>query len=376
MSPVSGFVQRLGSRLLVDGQAFRIAGANNYYLGYVLEPVLESVLDLATSMSLNVLRIWAFWDHAEATDTGVYFQAWDTAARAPAIHDGPSGLERLDRAVASAGQRGIRLILALTNYWRDFGGIPQYQKWFNLADPNQFYSNAECKQAYRSWVSALIQRRNTITGRLYRDEPAILAWELGNELRCPVSGGVEILVNWATEMSDFIRSLDSNHLITVGDEGYFRHHLAGGNTLFNGSFGVSCEDLLGIGAIDFGTVHLYPETMGKGQDAVQFGEMWIKEHIAAGFRANKPMLIEEYGMMSGAAGQPAPGQRDEVFRNWLDCVETSGGVGDLVWMIGLPQGEQQPFGPDGYVLSSAEDAPAIGEHARRLQGIQAAPASG
>ena len=47
-------------------------------------------------------------------------------------------------------------------------------------------------------------------------------------------------------MSSCLRRLDSNHLIGVGDEGYFRHDFAFANQLYSGSLGVDRERLLGI----------------------------------------------------------------------------------------------------------------------------------
>ena len=32
----------------------------------------------------------------------------------------------LDYVIAEAGRRNLRLILALSNYWHHFGGMPQY----------------------------------------------------------------------------------------------------------------------------------------------------------------------------------------------------------------------------------------------------------
>src|ERR1019366_3950194 len=107
-----------------------------------------------------------------------------------------------------------------------------------------------------------------------------------------------------------------------GDEGYFRHNFAFGNALFNGGYGVSCEQLLGIGAIDFGTMHMYPQAMAKDQDPVEFGLMWIREHLEAGQRAAKPMLVEEYGMMVGGPGELQTNQqRNAIFDTWLRSIE-------------------------------------------------------
>jgi mannan endo-1,4-beta-mannosidase len=375
MPPVAGFVQRLGQQLLVDGRTFRIAGANTYYLGYVEQPVQTAVLDLAARLELNSMRIWAFLDANAPGPNDVYFQFWNSAMQRPDYNDGPNGLERLDRAIALAGERGLRSILALTNNWPDFGGMPQYVKWLGLPAKHHFYRSQAARQAYQNWVEHLIMRRNSITGRLYRDEPAILAWELANEPRCetddgqPLNDGIPTLLGWVDEMSRFIRERDANHLIVAGDEGYFKHEQAGGNALFNGRYGVSCEQLLDIGLVDFGTCHMYPQAMAKGQDQVEFGQMWIREHIQAGQRANKPMLLEEYGTLFGGPGEvQSKDERNRIFDAWLKHVEDLGGVGDMLWMLGLPKSATQPFDPDHYVVSNPADVPAIRDHAVRMIG--------
>lgn len=361
MAPVEGFVQRLGPQLLLDGEPFRIAGGNTYYLAYLEEPVLDAALDLAAAFGMNAMRTWAFYDAPKLPGPyEIAFQYWDGGNQAPVIHDGPNGLERLDRAIAKAGERGIRLILTLTNNWDNFGGMPEYAKWFGLPDKNQFYTDERCQEAYRHWVEQIVSRRNSITGRLYRDEAAILAWELANEPRCESHEGVDILLEWIGQMSGFVRGLDANHLIAAGDEGYFKHRWAWGNKLYNGAYGVSCEEILGIGTIDFGTVHMYPEDMKPHQDALEFGLTWIREHIEAGLRADKPMLIEEYGLK--VSGE----QRDEIFDAWLRSIEELGGVGDLLWLLGLPKGEGQPYQPDAYVISELGTAPSIRDHAMRM----------
>ncbi len=355
MAAASSFVQRSGSQLLLDGQPYRIVGGNTYYLGYVIEPTLNAALDLAQSFGMNSIRIWAFLDSAQPPgEWDVSFQYWDAAKAAPVANEGPNGLQRLDRAVASARERGIRLILTLTNNWPDFGGMPQYVQWLGLdaKHKNSFYSDPRCKEMYKNWVRQIVTR--------YRNEPAILAWELANEPRCEGHGGSDTLLAWADEMSAFVRQLDPNHLIGVGDEGYFKRHQAWGNPLYNGQYGVSCEDLLGLSAIDFGTMHMYPQSMAKDQDPVEFGLMWIREHLEAGQRANKPMLVEEYGLMA-----PYP-DRNAVFAQWLASIEDLAGVGDMLWMMGLPKGPDQWYAPDAYVIESATDAPAIADHAAKM----------
>ncbi|HVW84793.1 MAG TPA: hypothetical protein VHB50_08925, partial [Bryobacteraceae bacterium] len=174
-----GFVTFHGSAFTLGGEPFRIAGANNYYLGFESDAMVRPVFELASQMGLNALRTWAFLDcgaavpgatPANAKD-GVYFQYLNTATGKPDFNDGPNGLERLDRTIFLAEQHSIRLILPLINYWDDFGGVNQYLQWFGLTGRDQFYRAPQVKAAYRNYVEHLLLRVNTRTGRQYRDEP-------------------------------------------------------------------------------------------------------------------------------------------------------------------------------------------------------------
>jgi mannan endo-1,4-beta-mannosidase len=359
---------------LLDGRPFRVAGANNYYLGFETDAMVLPVFELATKLGLNAIRTWAFLDcgpavpgvaPAHAKD-GVFFHYLNATTGKPDFNDGANGLERLDRTIFVAEERGIRLILPLVNYWDDFGGINQYLQWFGLAGRDQFYRLPEVKDSYRNYVEHLLLRVNTRTGRQYRDEPAILAWELANEPRCvnqagdPLPDGIDVLAGWVDEMSSFIRSLDSNHLIGIGDEGYFRHNWAFGNRLYNGSFGVDCERLLGIPTVDFGTCHLYPD-FAPDEPPALFGARWIREHINAGQRAGKPMLIEEYGLKfdSGAA------VREAAFQAWLGEVAAGQGAGALLWMVASTTSDGQRYPDyDHYTVYAVEDAPTVLAFAR------------
>jgi mannan endo-1,4-beta-mannosidase len=365
----SSFVETRGRGFFLNGQGFRMAGANVYYLAFVNQTTVEAVLDLAVAMGLNVLRIWGFF---EQTDSNVHFHFFNWARGAPDVHHGPDGLGRLDQAIFLAEQRGLRLILPLTNYWPDFGGMTTYCNWFGLSGRDQFYRDGRCRAAYWQWVEQLLLRENPLTHRTYAEEPAILAWELANEPRCenddgsPIADGEDVLVSWIWEMATLIRSKDGNHLIAVGDEGFFHRPQMGGNNLFNGVHGASYERFLGVGPVDFGTFHMYAsyaEEVGTA-DLRAFGSMWIREHVDAGARANKPAVLEEYGARIGQGGLRNSDDRAALYRDWLQEVDDSGAGGALVWMIGLPKSPDQPYDPDGYVIGEGPEAAAIRDFAQ------------
>ena len=74
------------------------------------------VLDDCAASGLTVLRTWAFADGPDQ---------WNALQPAPGRFD-ERVFAALDFVVAQAGRRGLRLVLNLTNYWNDYGGMRQY----------------------------------------------------------------------------------------------------------------------------------------------------------------------------------------------------------------------------------------------------------
>ena len=58
----SGFVQTRGKNFIVEGQDFRFAGCNNYYLHYKPHEMIDDVLENASAMGLSVIRCWGYID--------------------------------------------------------------------------------------------------------------------------------------------------------------------------------------------------------------------------------------------------------------------------------------------------------------------------
>lgn len=105
---------------------------------------------------------------------GAYYQLWQNGTAI--FNTGPFGISRFDAVVASAKAHGIRLIVALTNNWSDFGGMDVYVSQLNPGGTHDtFYTNEVVIAAYKNYI-------NNFVGR-YADEPTIMGWELANEPR-------------------------------------------------------------------------------------------------------------------------------------------------------------------------------------------------
>ena len=177
-----------------------------------------------------------------------------------------------------------------------------YVKALGGSGHNSFYTNTAIVNAYKNYVRAVVSRYTTNT--------AIMSWQLANEPRCngcPAS----TITNWASNLSSYIKSLDSNHLVSLGDEGFFNR--AGGNYAYGGSEGVDFEANLKISTLDYGVMHFYPDAWSL---APTTGAQWAKDHADAGKAVGKPVVWEEYGYKTGR-GQYLPDWQSASLSNGL-----------------------------------------------------------
>jgi hypothetical protein len=384
-----GFVRADGSHFVLNGSPYRFSGANTYYPFYKSHFMIDNLMAIYQAHDLRVLRTWGFSD-------GIARYAQDST---PGIGDGNEGnafqpelgvyfeptFVNFDYVIKSAGEHCVRLIIPLVNHWSDkdvgtgqnsFGGMGQYLEWCDIAtydgsgritNKTLFYTHPCPRQRYKNYVAHMLNRVNTLTGIRYKDDPTILAWELTNEARCQTEDSCPLLngttaYSWTAEMSDYIKSLDSNHMVALGDEGFFNK--PGNSDLFyNGAFGIDWERNLDIESIDFGTVHVYPEHWKKD---LAWAEAWIKGHIDDANRIGKPVVFEEYGWLNKA-------NRDQVYASWWSLYEGyhGGADGDLVWMIAGRQ-DDGTWVPDydGFTLyPCTKTMQLLQQHAARMHSI-------
>lgn len=351
----AGFVTRHGADLRLDGKRFRFGGANNYYLMYKSSAMVDDVFADARAAGFTVLRTWGFLDIGNADGSnsvagpadGVYFQYWDGTR--PAYHDGPDGLQRLDYVLAAARAAGIKLIIPLTNNWRDFGGMDQYVRWRGGDHHDDFYTDPVIRGWYRDWISHVLNRTNTITGVRYADDPTVMTWELGNEPRCKGSGvyptspecTTDTLTAWADEMTRHVKSLAPRQLASVGDEGFFCDDRSSADWTVNCGEGVDSVALAKLPAVDVMSYHLYPDHWGK--DAA-WGTGWITRHSREAARVGKPVLLGEFGLHDKATRNP-------VYQRWTDAASRDGGDGFLYWILSGTQDDGSPYPDyDGYTV--------------------------
>ena len=364
-----GFVTRQGSKLKLDGKPFEFAGTNNYYLGYKSSAMADRVLDDAQAARFDVMRTWGFQDFqnpdgsgsVQSSFEGVWYQAWDAAAGQPMINDGANGLQKLDYVIAAAGARNIKLIIPFVNNWNGFGGMDQYVRWAGGSTHAQFYTDPKIQGWFKTYISTLLNRTNSITGVKYKDDPTIMSWELANEPRCTSAGvypdgkcDTTTITNWASTMSTYIKSIDTHHLLAVGDEGAFCRAPADwtltqkyGASGYGPGLGEDCKDgidtiaLTSLPNIDMMSMHLYPDNW---KESVAWGNGWIEEHAAAAKKLGKPVYLGEFGLLDKSTRLP-------VFAHWLETVRSTGVAGALYWILSSKQDDGTLYADyDGFTV--------------------------
>jgi len=150
---------------------------------------------------------------------------------------------------------------------------------------------------FQDHVRRLVGRTNQITGVAYKDDPAVMAWQLCNE---PRAGATESVIDatlpayyqWINESARLIRSLDPNHLVSLGHEG---------TIATTGREALVAE---AHSQIDYVTAHAWPLNWGwvNGKDLPgtwQAGSAKVAEYLKTHERIaralNKPLILEEFG---------------------------------------------------------------------------------
>ena len=233
-----------GTLFNIDGKTKYYAGSNSYWISFLTNDAdVELVMSHFADAGLKIFRIWGFND-VNNEGSGVWFQS--LSASGSRINTGANGLQRLDAVVAAAEKHGVKLIIPFVNYWDDYGGMNAYVQAFG-GSKTGWYTNTKAQTQYQAYIKAVVSR--------YLNSPAIFAWELANEPRC--SGcSTDVIYKWAETTSAYVKSLDPNHMVTLGDEGM---GLPGDSSYaYQYSEGTDFVKNLQVKNLDFGTFHFYP----------------------------------------------------------------------------------------------------------------------
>ena len=307
----NNFVIQHDGQLWRDGQPYYFVGTN-FWHGAILgskgqggdRERLNRELDFLKEQGIDNLRILVGADG----ERGVKTKVEPTLQIASGVYN-DTILDGLDYLLMEMGRRGMVAVLYLNNSWEWSGGYGFYLEQAGEGKaprPNEdgypafmnfVQKYATCEKAHQlfyNYVRFIIGRVNRYTGKAYKDDPAIMSWQIGNEPRAFSKEALPDFEKWLREASSLIRSLDGNHLISIGSEG------AWGCEGSYDSYKRICSDP----NIDYCNIHLWPYNWGWAkkdslredvQRSCENSRDYIDRHLKICEEIKKPLVMEEFG---------------------------------------------------------------------------------
>lgn len=320
VAPAPAFVERDGTELVLAGEPFRFTGMNIYHAtsdGWCNDAMNtgSALSDALTEMNdPHVIRTW-------------FFQMMGTPQ--PGVRDWSA----LDHALQVARDHGVKVIATLGNQWadcdsqRDVAGEYKDASWYTdrymTEVPNGLVST------YRDWVAEVVTR--------YKDDPTILAWELVDEPELPKVGGAcptgsgDILHDFAADVSGLVKSIDQNHLVSLG-------------TIGGGQCGSADDDYTLVHSppgIDLCSVHDYDEP-AFAMPGDQWNGMAVRLRQCEAL--DKPLFVGEAGLMLSETNGSRTQRADLLVRKMSTALR-AGAVGHVLWAWDAAPHDFQPGDP-------------------------------
>ena len=284
----SPFVKVENGHFVKDGKPYYYVGTNFWY-GAILgsegqggdRERLAKELDYMKSIGIDNLRVLVGSDG----ERGVTTKVEPTLQVAPGVYN-DTILAGLDYLLQEMGKRQMVAVLYLNNSWEWSGGYGFYLEHAGAGKqprPNEdgypafmeamskYATNQKAHELFYDYVRFILGRTNRYTGE------ALPAFE-----------------KWLAEASALIRSLDPNHLISIGSEGAW-----------------GCEEDYGCWEritadknIDYANIHLWPYNWGWAKAdslienlprAKENTKDYIDRHLDICAKIKKPLVMEEFG---------------------------------------------------------------------------------
>ncbi len=398
------FVRVENGRFKLGQEDFFFVGSNFYRLalsdrfsgkdykstdayGRTTYPLVDDVFDGYVKSGVKVVRVWGFsCEGAKGHTSSPSIISPEGIASSP-IRFQTEAIDKLDYVLAAASRTGVKVILPLVNFEHEYCGM----EWWventlgGGSDKHLFYTNDKVWDRFTAYTRALLERKNPYTGREYRDEPSIMAIELANEphtkdyYECTSRGysesdcrdgkvkGAEpgtLVYEWLSKFSAFVKTVDSKHLLSHGEEGYLarpdglesecreKHQW-----IHNGSKGTDYARNATIKDIDFLTTHVYPDNWNIAPSELPWVKKCIFEHRASIAKSvKKPIILEETGFNERPDNY---GQKDYkldrpyYLSRMFRMATEAGFAGTMVWQAVPLLRDEQPADDDDFTFPLA-----------------------
>lgn len=336
------FVKVQDGHFVIGDSTYYFIGTNFWY-GAILGSTgqggnrdrLAKELDFMKDNGINNLRVLVGADGP----AGQAVKVMPTLQIAPGVYN-DTIFDGLDYLLAEMEKRDMHAVLYINNSWEWSGGYGQYLEWAGqgqvpekgVHDWPVFVKHvakyAECDSCHTLFfdhVKHVIGRTNRYTNCKYTDDPTIMSWQVGNEPRAFSNEAKPAFSKWLKEATALIRSLDPNHLISIGSEGSWGCEMD--MKLF--------EDIHADANVDYLTMHIWPKNWSwiditripqSVDTAIVKTNEYMASHIEISRKLNKPIVMEEFGFPRDnhkyTLDDPTTA-RDQYYRNVFEHILVS-----------------------------------------------------
>lgn len=269
---------------------------DQHVLGASHHEHIDQQLQHAQQMGARVIRVFTACKHISPQEAG----------------------NRLQNVLDRCQQRRMFVIAALTDLYNDTPFHPQGDDpyYTPVSDGHTLLNEQWFRGGYRLNYLALADHLVT----RFREHPALLAWEIGNELK--LDNQPEVLIKFMHDVARFIRQRDHNHLITTGMISTHHAHMMHRQDLQ--------QQLYRSPDIDFLTIHAYNRHMVSERvepdDPRRDEKVHKNDDSRLAAEVRKPFIVEEAGFDAGR-GQKRDGMVAEDMVLWFD----RGAQGYMQW---------------------------------------------
>lgn len=267
VTPTSGFVINNNGNFMLNGNQFYVVGPNIYWLGlteehtYPSQDLIENMFIISAKMSSTVIRSHTL-GYSSGSNNSLFENVNNNDAWAP-----------IDYSFVMAKKYNIKLVCPLTDqYWWGNGNYGDICNKRGISK-DQFWYNQDVRNDFKNYINSWLNHTNQYTNIKVKDSPELFLIELGNELgdiRQSPNGSWTTLPTkeWISDISNYIKSIDNNHLILDGcDE----------------CLGSQQTDDFNINSIDVYSAHFYGNDYNRLDTAA-----WNSS------QKGKPFIIGEY----------------------------------------------------------------------------------
>jgi len=217
---------------------------------------VDAALDMAQALGCTVIRCFALLSIGSTYSIHPTLATWPTA-----------NFEPTDYAIQQCRLRGIRLIFPLVDNYAYFHNGKSV--WCNAvgvtpdADATQFFTDTtNVVPAFLNHVSAVLDHVNPYTGVAYKNEPAILGWETGNELSAGSTPWGSAYSTWTNTVATHIKTTKAAQQLVI--DGHYGIYMTPGLADVDTAS-------LSLTNVDIYSNHAYDEYRGPKELAYQAG---------------------------------------------------------------------------------------------------------